>query len=174
MGRTRSASAGASCGEPLAHPHARAVHLDALELGVGAREIEVLPDAERAALARVEHLDRLEAVLVGDHELARLDLAHDLRADEVERARLRRDEPGVVELPDHERPEAVRVAEGDELPFGERDDRVRAVEPSHRVRGRLRERRLVVRDERRDELGVGRRAELDTARRAARRAARRR
>ena len=35
-------------GEPLAHPHARAVHLDAVEPRVGAGEVEELEDAERA------------------------------------------------------------------------------------------------------------------------------
>ena len=55
----------------------------------------------------------------------------------------------------------MRVAEGDELPLGEHDDRVRAVEPPHRVRGGFGERRLVVREERGDELAVGRRRELD-------------
>ena len=43
----------------------------------------------------------------------------------------------------------------------ERDDRVRALEPAHRVRDGLVERRLVVRDQRRDQLAVGRRAERD-------------
>ena len=34
-------------GEPLAHAHARAVHLDAVEPRVGAGEVEELEDAER-------------------------------------------------------------------------------------------------------------------------------
>ena len=36
--------------EPLAHPHPRVVHLDALEPAVRAGEVEELPDAERAAV----------------------------------------------------------------------------------------------------------------------------
>ena len=39
-------------GEPLAHPHARAVHLDAVEPRVGPGEVEELEDAERAAARR--------------------------------------------------------------------------------------------------------------------------
>ena len=61
--------------------------------------------------------------------------------------------------PDHERPEAVRVAEADEPSLRQRDDRVGALEPAHRVRHRLLERRGVVRDQRRDQLAVGGRPE---------------
>ena len=147
--------------EPLAHPHARVVHLHPVELGVGSREVEELPDAERAAVRPLERLDRVQAVGVGEDELARLHLAHELRADEVERARLGGDDPVVVDAPDHERAEAVRVAERDEPSFRERDDGVRALEPAHRVRHGLVERRLVVRDQRGDQLAVGRRRELD-------------
>ena len=96
-----------------------------------------------------------------DDRLAALDLAHELRADEVERARLRGDDPVVVDAAEHERAEAVRVAERDELALGERDDRVRALELLHRVRDRIEERRLVVRDQRGDHLAVGRRAHRD-------------
>ena len=80
--------------------------------------------------------------------------------DEVERAALRGDDPVLsADAAEDERPEAVRVAEGDELPLRERHDRVRAVEPLHRVRDRLGERRLVVRDQGRDQLAVGGRAQ---------------
>ena len=162
IGRTRSASTGASARELLAHPHARVVHLDALEPAVGAGEVEELPDAERAAVGAVERLGRMEAVGVGDDELARLDLADELGADEVERAGLdAKTQCASSQPPDHERPEAVRVAEGDEPSLRERDDGVGAVETLHRVRHGLVERRLVVRDQRRDELAVGRRPERD-------------
>ncbi len=43
-------------GEPLAHPHAGAVHLDAVEPRVGPREVEELEDAERAAAGAGQHL----------------------------------------------------------------------------------------------------------------------
>ena len=66
--------------------------------------------------------------------------------------------------PSDERPEAVRVAEGDEPALDDRDDRVRALEPGHRVRDRLLERRLVVRDQRGDHLAVGARAQADALR----------
>ena len=103
--------------EPLAHPHARAVHLDAVELGVGPREIEELEDAERAAARAGSTACTVCSPLPSTtHGSRRVDLAHELGADEIERARLRRDDPVVVDAPEHERAEAVRVAEGDERP----------------------------------------------------------
>ena len=95
-------------GEPLAHSHARAVHLDAGEARVGAGEIEELEDAERSVLGRLERLDRVQPVLVRDDELARPDLALERRADEVECARLRGDDRVVAEPAEHERAEAER------------------------------------------------------------------
>ena len=50
--------------EPLAHPHARAVHLDAGEARVRPREVEELEDAERAVLGRLDRLERTQPVLV--------------------------------------------------------------------------------------------------------------
>ncbi len=169
--------------EAFAHPHPRAVHLDALERRVGAREVEELPDAERSARGGLERLHGTEPARVGDDDLARLDLAHHLGADEVESTRLGGDHPGFravggdqVSLPgaggsaadaagvdpaEHERTEAVRVAEGDQPPLREGDDRVRAVEPPHRARSGLLERVGVVRDQRRDQLAVGGRSQRD-------------
>ena len=81
------------------------------------------------------------------------------RADEVERAGLGRDDRVVAEPAEHERPEAVRVAEGEELAVGEPDDGRRALEPPHRRRDGFLERPLVVGDQRRDHLRVGGRGE---------------
>ena len=101
----------------------------------------------------------MQAVRVGHDELTRRDLAHELRANEVERARLRGEHPIVPYTSDHERPEAVRVAEADQPSLRQRDDRVGALEPAHRVRHGVLERARVVRDQRRDQLAVGRRPE---------------
>ena len=137
--------------EPLAHAHARSVDLDARQPRVGPREIEELEDAERPWSGR-DGLKGVQAVLVDDHELARRDVALELGADEVERARLRGDNPVAVEASQAQRPEAVGVAERDEPALRERDDRVRAVEPFHRRGDRLRQRRRVAGDQRGDHV----------------------
>ena len=104
------------------------------------------------SLGRLERLHDAHAVAVGEHELARLDLALERRADEVERAGLGRDDGVVAEPAEHERAEAVRVAEREQRAVGEADDGRGAFEPRHRARDRLLERPLVVGDQRRDHL----------------------
>ena len=47
-----------------------------------------------------------------DRRFVVLDLADEARADDVERRRLAGDDPAAVEPAEHERPDAVRVAEG--------------------------------------------------------------
>ena len=100
-------------------------------------------------------------MLVDQHRFAALDLAHELRADEIERARLGRDDPVVMNPTEHEGAEAERIAERDQRALRQRDDGVRALEALHRVRDRLVERRAVVRDQRGDHLAVGGRAQRD-------------
>ena len=102
----------------------------------------------------------MHAVLGDEEQLAAAELALGLGADQVERAGLGRHRPAVVEFPEDERAEAVRVAEGEELSLGERAHRVRALEAAHRVLDRLLERGRVVRDEGGDQLGVGAGASL--------------
>ena len=158
MGMTRSASTGDSSREALAHAHAGGVDLDAQKPRVGTREIEELEDAERAALVLRHDLVRLDS-LVDHHQLARPDFPLEFGADEVERAGLRGDHPVAVEPPETERAHPARVAEGDQLSLGERDDGERAVQLAHRVRDGVGERSRIVRDQRGDHLGVGRRGE---------------
>ena len=55
----------------------------------------------------------------------------------------------------------MRIAERDQRAVDERHDRVRALEPEHRRRDGLGQRRRVARDQGGDHLGVGRRAEPD-------------
>ena len=56
---------------------------------------------------RRKRLDRPEPAVADDEELAGLDVAHVLRADQVEGARLGADDPGVAEAAERERPEPV-------------------------------------------------------------------
>jgi len=105
---------------------------------------------------------RLVPVVVHDHHLARGELTLDLGAEEVERAGLGGEEPVVLEPTEDERPDPQRVAEAHELPLGEENRGERPLDPAHRACDRLLERALVPRDQRRDHLGVGGRAEAST------------
>ena len=149
--------------QALAHPHACPVELDSAELRVGAGEVDELEDAERVALALVDRLNGVEAVLVDHDELARVHLSRRLGAEQVERARLRREHPVVVEPAGDERADPVRVTEAEQLALGEEDDREGALEAAHRLGDGDLERPLVVGDQRGDDLRVGGRAELDPA-----------
>ena len=149
-------------GEPLAHPHARAVRLDARRAasraGRGRRTRRCR--ARRARRAAPPARSGTPASSIRTSSPGR-DLALEVGADEVERARLGGDDPVAVEPAEHERPEAVRVAEREQLPSASADDRVRALEPRHRARDRLLERPRVARDQRGDQLAVGGRARAD-------------
>ena len=103
----------------------------------------------------------VDALVVEPEHLAGADVAVDGGADQVERAALGGDDPVVADPAERERADAVRVAEGDERAVDERDDRVRALEPAHRRRDGLGQRRRVAGDQGRDHLGVGGRAEPD-------------
>ena len=139
--------------EALAHPHARAMHLDASDLRVGPREVHVLEDAERAPRGG-DGLRGVQTLGVDPDDLARLHVADDLGADEVERARLGRDRPVVAQSTERERTESARVAKRNERVVHDRGHRVRALEPSHRVRHRFDERGRIASEERCYELRV--------------------
>ena len=84
--------------------------------GVGPREVDVLEDAARLARrsefdARRERAAAARRTRCTTISPAR-DLAHRLRADQIERARLRRDDERVVEPAEDQRAEAVRIARG--------------------------------------------------------------
>ena len=55
----------------------------------------------------------LDAFAGNDDHLAVLDLAHELSADDVERAGLRRKHPSLAEVAEHQRADAVGVARAD-------------------------------------------------------------
>ena len=67
---------------------------------------------------------------IEQHELARPELAHRLRADEIEGAALRRQHPVITERAEHERPEAVGVPEAEQLPLRQHDSGCRSVDRS--------------------------------------------
>ncbi len=67
-------------------------------------------------------------VLGDDDDLAVLDVAHEVGADDVERAGLRGEDVAAVELAEHQRADAERVARADQLLVGQRDERVGALD----------------------------------------------
>jgi hypothetical protein len=87
-----------------------------LEHALGARHV----DAEAV---------RGQAVLVDHHHFAGLDLADVLRAENVQGAALRREDPGAFELAEAQRPEPVWVADADQRVGRETYERVRAAHP---------------------------------------------
>ena len=149
--------------EDLAHLAARHLRAVALEQRVGAREVDVLEDAERAPLA-LDDLPGLDPALRQRDHLARLDVAQEARADDVERAALRGDAVAVADLAERERPQAGAVAERDDGVVRHHDGREGALEPRHHVLERVLERvRLVRREHRGDQLRVRGGAEGDAA-----------
>ena len=111
-----------------------------------------------------DHLARLEAALgQGDH-LAGVHLAHQLGADDVEGAALRGDDEAVAEPAQRERPDPVRVAEGDDRVLGHHHGRVGALHPRHHLADRVLDQLAAVGGEQGgDDLRVGGAAEVDPA-----------
>ena len=115
-------------------------------------EVDIFEDA-RTRRHRLERLVRMSAFVVEDQDFAVLDVAHMLRADDVERAGLRRQDRATVQLAEHQRPDAERIAGADQLfvgqsdkgvgafegaqPFDEAIDKAVAVRPGHEVKNDL-------------------------------------
>ena len=100
----------------------------------------------------------MRAVFVEDENLAVLHVAHVLRADDVERAGLRGEDRTAVELAEHQRPDAERVAGADQLLVGQADEGVGAFEHAQPVDEAIDETIAVrARDQMEDHLRVGRR-----------------
>src|SRR4029453_17301800 len=118
--------------------------------------------AQPGRIARHEAMT-LHPFMRDDHDLAVLDLAHELGADDVERASLRREHPRLAELAEHERPDAVGVARADQLLMGEPDQGISAFDLEQRFDELLDEALfLAARDKMENNLGVGGRLEDGT------------
>ena len=90
------------------------------------------------------------------HDLAVLDLAHELGANDVERACLGRQHPSIVEAAQDQRPDAEGIAGADHLLVGETDQGVGAFHLEQRFDESLDEVAfLAAGDEMQDHLGVG-------------------
>ena len=95
--------------------------------------------------------------LAGDHhDFAVLHLAHELGADDVQRARLGGEHPGVAELAEDERPDAERIARADQLLMREADQGIGAFDLEQGFDQLLDEALLLAAgDEMQDHLGIG-------------------
>ena len=98
----------------------------------------------------------MRAVIVEDQHFAVFDVAHVLRADDVERAGLGRQDRAAVELAEHQRPDAERIARADQFLVGQADEGVGAFEHAQALDETVDE-AVAVRagHEMKDHLGVG-------------------
>ncbi len=72
-------------------------------------------------------------ILADDDHLAILDLAHEFRADDVERAGLRGEDRRAIQLAKHQRANPERIAGADQLLVGQRDKRIGAFDLPQRI-----------------------------------------
>ena len=126
--------------EPAAQLGAHFVDALAEHVRVRPREVDVLEDAVRRRRRR-ERMERLLALRPDDEHLARLDVANPLGVDEIERARLGADDVGVAEPAERQRPEAVRIAHGNQAILRQQHERERALRLRDRLDQRLLRRR---------------------------------
>ena len=122
----------AFAGELAADALARLVDAGALDDAVGPGEIDVLEDAE-PAVAAAERQQARDPVGADDDDLAGGDVAHEIGADDVERAGFRGQDPGLAEPAQHQRPHAQRVAHADHLVLRQRRQRIGALDLAQRV-----------------------------------------
>ena len=88
---------------------------------IGPGEIDIFEDAGPRRLRAGTGASSATPSLGDDDDLAVLDVAHEARADNVERAGLRRQNVAAVEFAEDERADAERIARADQLLVGERD-----------------------------------------------------
>ena len=86
-----------------------------------------------ACRRRRERIQRSHALFVDHEDLAGLDLAHVLGADQIERAGLRRDDRRAVEIAEDQRTKALRIAHRDQRVLGQHHQRVRAAHLRERL-----------------------------------------
>ncbi len=121
--------------QELAHAVAGPRDLPPVEAGVRAGEVHVLEDAKGAARA-LGPVARQAPIVYHDH-FAWLHVAQEPRPDNVEPAGLAGDGVAALDLAYRERPEAVRVAESDQLVAEDHGHRVGPFEPAHSLSHRL-------------------------------------
>ncbi len=115
----------------------RGLQAAARDRGVRPGQVDVLEQAAPRGRRARTVCDR-DPVLVDRDHLARLDLAHERRADDVQRRRLAGDRPAARQPPEYQRPESLRVAGRVQGLLVHEDQRERAADQrQRRQRGRL-------------------------------------
>src|SRR5690348_13636212 len=112
-------------GEEAAQALARGIHGTAEDDAIGPREIDMLENAVLMRLLRRE-ANGLGAALGDSQHFAGLDFALVFRANQIECAGLRGDHPRAAEPAEAERPEAARVANGENFIASENEERISA------------------------------------------------
>src|SRR4051812_5208723 len=149
--------------QPLAHAPARDLQYVAAHPRVRAREVDVLEDAERLALG-LDDLARGDPALAEPDHLPGRDVAQQLGADDVQRARLAGHAVAAAGLAEHERAQPRGVAERGDLLAREHDGGERTLHARHDVGDRVLDAVGRMRgDQRGDDLRVRRRGEADAA-----------
>ncbi len=101
-----------------------------------------------------------DAVLGRDNHLAGFDIANELRADDVERTGLGRQDRRAFEIAQHQRAHAPRIAHADQLLRRQGDERIGAVDLLQRIDQTIDDGAVgTARHQMEDRFGVGRRLE---------------
>ena len=159
IGTMTSAGAGDLERKLNAHLLANVVDAAAADDAVRAREVDVLEDA-RARRALREWAVAFDAVLGDDDDLAVLDLAHELGADDVERAGLGGEHVGFADAAQDQRTDTDGVAGADQRVVGKADEGIGAFDLADGLDEALDDAPpLGARQQMEDDFGVGGRVE---------------
>ncbi len=112
-------------GELRAHCLAHVIDRTAVDDGIGAGEIDIFENARPRRLRR-EGAKAFQAVLGNDDDLAILDVADEMGADDVEGAGFGSENVMAVELAEHQRADAERIARADQLLVAQGDEGIGA------------------------------------------------
>ena len=103
---------------------ARLIHRQPFDDRIRPGEVDIFKHAEPARLL-AERLEALNAGIGDNHHLARLHIAHEFRAHNVQRTGLTRQHPAIgAHPPQNQRPHPQRVARADQRILGQRHQRI--------------------------------------------------
>ena len=121
-------------GQQLAHADAGAVQFLAVQTAVRTSQVNELEQAEPGLYALGRPWTEARAAAGVDHDhLARFHFAHEMGTDDVQRRRLGRQDPAVVQLAEAQRPETVRVPYAHQAGPVSEDQREGSVHPRQHI-----------------------------------------